>query len=102
MAVINSSETLFSIYQTTQHHIPDDSNPHYMAYYSFQSQSNVTILANTATIQLLKLPQNAHSGASLPNKNDEISLVMEVQNPMASVRFFWFISAYSATNMTVG
>lgn len=37
---------------------------------------------------------------SLPRKNDEISLVIEAQAPIATVPFLWFISACSATNTT--
>jgi hypothetical protein len=36
----------------------------------------------------------------LPGKNDEISLVIEAQAPIATVLFLWFISACSATNTT--
>lgn len=98
MAVISSSETLFRIYQTTQRHISEGSNLHSAAYYSFQSQSNVIIgqYCNHS------ITETAHSVAPLPDKNDEISLVMEVQDRMATVRFLWFISAYSVTNTTVG
>jgi hypothetical protein len=39
---------------------------------------------------------------SMPEKDDEISLVIEVQTPTATVRFHWFISAFRATNTTDG
>lgn len=37
---------------------------------------------------------------SMPENGDEISLVIEVQTPIETVRFLWFISACSATNTT--